>query len=78
MAMVDMQRSSAIASSGIQTHDLPLTERVLYQLSYRGFCSLNLRLNIQLITADPGEYQGHTPTNHLRGSGAPSSRDNRN
>ena len=24
------------ASSGIRTHDLPLTERVLYQLSYRG------------------------------------------
>ena len=26
----------AKASSGIRTHDLPLTERVLYQLSYRG------------------------------------------
>lgn len=28
----------ASASSGIRAHDLPLTERVLCQLSYRGSC----------------------------------------
>ena len=31
-----VQASCRTASSGIRTHDLPLTERVLYQLSYRG------------------------------------------
>ena len=34
-----------IATNGIRTHDLPLTKRVLYQLSYSGW-SLSLQHNI--------------------------------
>ena len=45
-----------VASSGIWTHDLPLTKRVLYQLSYRGSgtnCYLVLYIQIQRCTCLP-------------------------
>ena len=59
------QGQCARASSGIRTHDLPLTERVLYQLSYRGHGCKEEEHKLKL-SSPPIEHQGRTAWKNAR------------